>query len=152
MPSSSSPAARSRWDSPPARMSLPTSAAISPARTCRSTAIPARRRRSRRPTRRRKRRAAARPSAAAAVGAIDGASALMRAALALPILALPAKAGAAAVGEVGFAMLGYKERGLMKVSEPLIWGRAEFAEVWEVRGSALVDIITGASPQLVTNQ
>ena len=76
----------------------------------------------------------------------------MRAALALPILALPAKAGAAAVGEVGFAMLGYKERGLMKVSEPLIWGRAEFAEVWEVRGSALVDIITGASPQLVTNQ
>jgi hypothetical protein len=76
----------------------------------------------------------------------------MRAALALPILALPAKAGAAEVGEVGFAMLGYKERGLMKVSEPVLWGRVEFAEVWEVRGSALVDIITGASPQVVTNQ
>jgi len=40
----------------------------------------------------------------------------------------------------------------MKVSEPVLWGRVEFAEVWEVRGSALVDIITGASPQLVTNQ
>ncbi len=76
----------------------------------------------------------------------------MRAALALPILALPAKAGAAAVGEVGFAMLGYKERGLMKVSEPVLWGRVELAEAWEVRASALVDIISGASPQLVSNQ
>ena len=76
----------------------------------------------------------------------------MRAALALPILAVPAKAGAAQVGEVGFALLGYKERGLMKVTEPVLWGRVQFDEVWEVRASALVDNITGASPQLVSNQ
>jgi uncharacterized protein DUF3570 len=76
----------------------------------------------------------------------------MRAALALPILAVPAKAGAAQVGEMGFTLLGYKEQGLMKVVEPVLWGRAEFAEVWEVRASALVDIISGASPQLVSNR
>ena len=78
-------------------------------------------------------------------------AALMRAALALPIVALPAKAGAADVGEVGFTLLGYKEHGLMKVTEPVLWGRAQFAEVWEVQASAAVDIITGASPQAVTN-
>jgi len=78
-------------------------------------------------------------------------AALVHAALALPILALPAKAGAAAVGEVGVTLLGYKERGLMKITEPVIWGRVQFAEVWEVQASAAVDIITGASPQLVSN-
>jgi hypothetical protein len=81
----------------------------------------------------------------------DALKALMRAALALPIVAVPAKAGAADVGEIGFTLLGYKERGLMKVTEPVLWGRAQFAEVWEVQASAAVDIITGASPQLVSN-
>jgi len=47
------------------------------------------------------------------VGAID---ALLKAALALPILTLPARAGAIETGEVGFTLLGYKERGLMKVT------------------------------------
>ena len=75
----------------------------------------------------------------------------MKAALALPILVLPAKAAAAEVGEVGITVLGYKERGLMNVTEPVLWGRAQFLDVWEVQASAAVDIITGASPQLVTN-
>jgi Protein of unknown function (DUF3570)/Gram-negative porin len=75
----------------------------------------------------------------------------MRAALALPILVLPAKAAAAEVGEVGITLLGYKERGLMKVTEPVVWGHAQFLDVWEVQASAAVDIITGASPQLVSN-
>ena len=75
----------------------------------------------------------------------------MKAALALPILVVPAKAANAQVGEVGITVLGYKERGLMKVTEPVLWGRAQFLEVWEVQASAAVDIITGASPQLVTN-
>ena len=75
----------------------------------------------------------------------------MKAALALPILMLPAKAAAAEVGEVGITVLGYKERGLMKVTEPVLWGRAQFLESWEVQASAAVDIITGASPQLVSN-
>ena len=82
------------------------------------------------------------------MAAID---ALMKAALALPILLVPAKAAAAEVGEVGITVLGYKERGLMKVTEPVLWGRAQFLEVWEVQASAAVDIITGASPQLVSN-
>ena len=79
-------------------------------------------------------------------------NALAQAALALPILALPVEAGAVESGEVGFTLLGYKERGLMKVTEPVLWGRAQFLETWEVQGSAAVDIISGASPRLVTNQ
>jgi hypothetical protein len=75
----------------------------------------------------------------------------MQAALVLPIAIIPAKAGAAEVGEVGFTLLSYKERGLMTITEPVLWTRAQFAEVWEVQASAAVDIISGASPQLVTN-
>ncbi|MGZ5067284.1 MAG: DUF3570 domain-containing protein [Usitatibacter sp.] len=78
-------------------------------------------------------------------------TALMQAALALPILVVPARAGAADVGEVGFTLLGYKERGLMKVTEPVLWGHAQFLDAWEIQASGAVDIITGASPQLVTN-
>ena len=75
----------------------------------------------------------------------------MQAALALPILVVPAKAGAVDTGEVGITVLHYKERGLMKVTEPVLWGRAQFMQVWEVQASAAVDVVTGASPQLVTN-
>ena len=75
----------------------------------------------------------------------------MTAALALPILTTPPRAGAAEVGEVGVAVLRYKERGLIGVTEPLIWAHARFAEVWEVQASAAVDIVSGASPQLVSN-
>jgi hypothetical protein len=78
-------------------------------------------------------------------------AALMRAAMALPILVVPARAGAAEVGEVGITILGYKERGLMKVSEPVIWGQARFGE-WEFQASGAVDIVTGASPQVVSNE
>ena len=77
--------------------------------------------------------------------------ALWTAALALPIAVVPARAGAAEVGEVGITLLGYKERGLMKITEPIVWGQATIAEKWEVSGSAAVDIITGASPQLLSN-
>jgi len=77
--------------------------------------------------------------------------ALMQAALALPILAVAARAGAAEVGEIGITTLGYKERGLMKVTEPVLWGRVQLAEVWEIEASGAVDIVTGASPELVTN-
>jgi hypothetical protein len=78
-------------------------------------------------------------------------SALAQAALALPILALPVQAGAAEVGEIGFSLLGYKERGLMQITEPVLWGRAQFLESWEVQASVALDIISGASPQLVSN-
>jgi hypothetical protein len=75
----------------------------------------------------------------------------MRAALALPILAIAPRAGAAVVGEVGASVLGYKERGLMKATEPILFGHAVIDDVWEVEGSAVGDILTGASPQAVTN-
>ncbi len=75
----------------------------------------------------------------------------MTAALALPIAAIPARAAAADPNEIGFTVLGYKEKGLMKVTEPVLWAHATIEEVWEVEGSAAIDIISGASPQLVTN-
>ena len=78
-------------------------------------------------------------------------TALLQAALALPVLAIPARAGAIESGEVGLNVLGYKERGLMKVVEPVAWGVARFGEGWEVRASGAVDLVTGASPELVTN-
>jgi hypothetical protein len=85
---------------------------------------------------------------------VEGAAlaALMQAALALPILVSPARAGAAETGEIGLTVLSYKERGLMKITEPVLWGRALIADVWEVQASGAVDIITGASPQVVSNQ
>ena len=91
------------------------------------------------------------PASRCGLSPSTGLAALAHAALALPILALPVKAGAAEVGEVGFNVLGYKERGLMKITEPVLWGRARFLDSWEVQGSAAVDIISGASPQLVSN-
>lgn len=75
----------------------------------------------------------------------------MAAALALPILAVPARAGAVEVGEVGIAVLRYQERGLMRVTEPIAWARARFADVWELHASAAIDVVSGASPQLVSN-
>lgn len=78
-------------------------------------------------------------------------AALTQAALALPILIASARAGAAQVGEIGIAALGYKERGLIKVTEPLLWGKLAIDEVWEFEASGAVDIVTGASPELVTN-
>jgi hypothetical protein len=78
-------------------------------------------------------------------------AALTQAALALPILLASAEAGAAHVGEVGFAALGYKERGLMKVTEPVLWGRLQLDDVWEFEASGALDMVTGASPELLTN-
>ena len=75
----------------------------------------------------------------------------MQAALALPVLAIATRAGAAEVGEIGVSVLGYKERGLIKATEPVLWGRVQLADVWEVEASGAVDIVTGASPQLVSN-
>ena len=78
-------------------------------------------------------------------------AALMKAAVALPILAVPAKAGAAEVNEVGFTLLGYKERGLMKVTEPIVWAKGTVAQVWDVQVSGLLDIVSGASPEGISN-
>lgn len=76
----------------------------------------------------------------------------MRAACALPVIALPVQSEAAEVGEIGFSILGYRERAPgIKVSEPVLWITVPFARAWQLRASALVDIVTGASPRFVTN-
>jgi hypothetical protein len=75
----------------------------------------------------------------------------MHAALALPILAIAPRAGAAVVGEVGASVLGYKERGLMKATEPIVFGHAVVDDLWEIEASVVADILTGASPQFVSN-
>ena len=78
-------------------------------------------------------------------------AALMTAAAALPILSLPVDCAAAEVSEIGFTLLGYRERGLMKVTEPIVWAKGRFGDSWEVSGSALIDIVSGASPEGVSN-
>ncbi len=99
------------------------------------------------------------PWGGAGVAATDGPgrgggalAALMHAALALPVLTLPVRAGAVDLGgEVGLAYLYYRERDLIRVKEPVAWGRVQIGENWTVSASALVDLVTGASPELVTN-
>jgi len=75
----------------------------------------------------------------------------MQAALALPILVVPARAGAAEVGEVGFTVLSYREKDLIKVTEPVLWGRARVGEAWEVQGSLALDMVSGASYEGISN-
>ena len=99
--------------------------------------------------------------AGAAVAATSGAqgdnpsgalAALMSAALALPIAITPLRSGAAETGELGISLLAYRERGpRMKITEPVLWASVPFAGTWELSASALVDIVTGASPGIVTN-
>lgn len=93
----------------------------------------------------------AHPPSSCDLSPLTALGALVHAAFSLPILALPVKAAAAEVGEVGITLLGYKERGLMRVIEPVLWTHAQFLDVWEVQASAAVDIVSGASPQLVSN-
>lgn len=75
----------------------------------------------------------------------------MRAALALPILAVPARAGAAEVGEAGFTILSYREKDLIRITEPVLWARARVGESWEVQGSIALDMVSGASYEGLSN-
>ena len=92
-------------------------------------------------------------SAGAVVAATEDSAlaALFRAALALPILVVPAKAGAAEIGEIGLTTLYYRERDLIEVIEPVLWGKARIGEAWEVQASLAVDLVSGASPETVSN-
>lgn len=75
----------------------------------------------------------------------------MGAALALPILVVPARADAAEVGEMGLTVLHYREKGLITVTEPVLWGRARIGEAWEVQGSLALDLVSGASYEGISN-
>jgi hypothetical protein len=82
----------------------------------------------------------------------DPLATLLQAALALPVLALPMRTVAAESGEAGFAVLTYRERGLMRVTEPMGWVRMQLEGGWEIRAGAVLDVVTGASPRFVTNE
>ena len=82
----------------------------------------------------------------------DSLATLLQAAFALPVLALPMRTVAAESGEAGFAVLTYRERGLMKVTEPMGWVRMQLEDGWDIRAGAVLDVVTGASPRFVTNE
>ena len=101
-------------------------------------------------------------------------TALMSAAMALPIVAIPltsraeetpvantvdvvAKPNATPLlptGAVfGVRALYYRETGdRMKVTEPVVWIKSPVGESWEVSASATLDIVSGASAIFVSNQ
>ncbi len=87
-------------------------------------------------------------------------SALFAAALALPVVALPVEVAAQSTetsllppgAVVGLRNLWYREDGSrMKVTEPVAWLKTPVGEKWEIAGSVTVDMVSGASPQTVSN-
>ncbi len=87
-------------------------------------------------------------------------AALFAAAMALPIVAIPvsvaaqtAESGLLPAGAaVGLRTLWYREDGnRMKVTEPVAWLKTPIGEKWELAGSATVDMVSGASPIIVSN-
>ena len=84
-------------------------------------------------------------------------SALMTAALALPIAAISINVKALewndlSGGAVGFRTLDYREPGRMHIREPMFWLRLPVAEKWEISASRTIDSISGASPIIVSNR
>ena len=89
----------------------------------------------------------------------------MSAAAGLPIVALPVSAVAQILQEeiipavlpsgtaMGIRTLSYRESNdRMKVSESVAWIKLPIGENWEVAGSRLLDVISGASASRVSNQ
>ncbi|MBL8511845.1 MAG: DUF3570 domain-containing protein, partial [Betaproteobacteria bacterium] len=86
-------------------------------------------------------------------------SALMSAAMALPIVSISVQAEELIppVLPVGAAMgirhLTYREaHDRMKVNESVVWLKSPIGENWEVSASGSIDIVSGASPIIVSNQ
>lgn len=92
-------------------------------------------------------------------------AALMSAAAALPIVAVPVSAGAQVMqdewmpawlpigGAAGFRTLYYREsQNRMRVTEPMFWLRAPVGDGWELGASILMDAVSGASPEIVSNR
>lgn len=89
----------------------------------------------------------------------------MSAAAMLPIIALPVSSHAQTLEPVtptaslppgatmGMRVLYYKESGgRMKVTEPVLWLKTPVADDWEVSVSGTLDIVSGASPEIVSNR
>ena len=89
----------------------------------------------------------------------------MSAAAALPIVAIPVSSVAQVLEDefvpavlpagaaIGIRTLSYREsHDRMKVSESVAWMRIPLGENWEVAGSRLLDVVSGASAARVSNQ
>lgn len=85
---------------------------------------------------------------------------LMAAALALPVVAIPVEVSAQETvtsllppGAVaGIRSLWYREDGgRMKITEPMFWVKSSMGEHWEWGASHTVDMVSGASPIIVSN-
>ena len=83
---------------------------------------------------------------------------LFAAAMALPIVAIPVSVSARessllpAGAAVGIRTLWYREDGnRMKVTEPVAWLKTPIGDKWELAGSVTVDMVSGASPIIVSN-
>ena len=90
-------------------------------------------------------------------------SALMSAAAALPIVMLPvsshsqtpeqSSASLPAGATMGLRVLYYRESDQrMKVTEPVLWLKTPVADDWEISASGIIDIVSGASPEIVSNR
>ena len=87
-------------------------------------------------------------------------AALIAAAMALPIVAIPVSVSAQTTQSsllpsgalVGLRSLWYREEGnRIKVTEPVAWMKTPIGEKWELAGSVTVDMISGASPIMLSN-
>ena len=89
----------------------------------------------------------------------------MAAAAALPIVMLPVTSHAQVeekgsnfsllpIGAtMGMRVLSYRESGArMKVTEPVLWLKTPVTADWEVSLSGTLDIVSGASPEIVSNR
>ena len=92
-------------------------------------------------------------------------SALLAAAAMLPIVMLPVNSEAQVAEQganssmlpvgatMGMRVLYYRESGdRMKVTEPVVWLKTPVADVWEISLSGTLDIVSGASPEIVSNR
>jgi hypothetical protein len=91
--------------------------------------------------------------------------ALMSVAMALPIVAIAPQCNAQALQEeiippmlpvgavMGIRTLYYREaQRRITVNEPVVWVKSPIGESWEVSASATLDLVSGASPIIVSNQ
>lgn len=78
---------------------------------------------------------------------------LLAACAGMQLAAAPVCAGQIEEAEAGFKFYHFKEnRGRMSVHAPLAWVKGPLAEGWDFDASTMLDTLSGASPQYVTNR
>ncbi len=83
----------------------------------------------------------------------SGAAALLAACAGMQFAAAPVVAGQIEEMSAGVKYFQFKESGgRMSVRAPLAWVKGSIAPDWDIDASSMVDSLSGASPQYVTNQ